>query len=162
MTNTGYRNTGDCNTGDCNTGNFNTGGWNASNYHVGCFNTLDAEQAYYFNKLGSVSEWRQAKKPDFLFRPYPTTWIASNDMTDAEKAEYPSHETNGGYLRKNDMRQEWQKAWSTADAKQVALLKALPNFDAQVFFEITGIDVRKPEAPQEIIVDGVTYVRKES
>ena len=86
-------------------------------------------------------------------------------MTDKEKEEHPTHETTGGYLRKNDMKEEWAKAYAQATPEDIELTKQLPGFDADVFLEITGIDLSdKPNSPtcegREIEIDGVTYVLK--
>jgi hypothetical protein len=167
--NPGYANTGDCNPGNCNTGNWNTGNYNpgdfnTGDYHVGCFNTIHAEKAYYFDKLLDVSEWNAAEKPDWLYKVTPTTFVTSNKMTDKEKEDNPTHETTGGYLRVNDMKEEWRNAYEAATPEDRALTKQLPGFDADVFMEITGIDLRdKPKATcagREIEIDGVTYVLK--
>jgi hypothetical protein len=168
--NTGNRNTGYYNTGGWNTGNYNTGGWNTGNYntgdyHVGCFNTINADKAYYFNKLIDKSEWDGAKKPNWLVNVLPTTWVRESEMTAKEKSNNPSYERSGGYLRKNNLKEEWAKAYAQATPEDIKLTKALPGFDADVFFEITGIDVRdKPaDAPcegREVEIDGVTYVLK--
>lgn len=159
-TNTGYYNTGHYNTGHYNTGYYNTG-----NFHVGCFNTVDAEKAYYFNKLISKADWENAEKPFWIYEPNPATLVLSEDMTDKEKEEHPTHETTGGYLRKNDMKEEWAKAYAQATPEDIELTKQLPGFDADVFLEITGIDLSdKPNSPtcegREIEIDGVTYVLK--
>ena len=150
MTNIGDRNTGDRNTGS---------------FHVGCFNTINAEMAYYFNTLINKADWDNAAKPYWIFAPNTTTWVPSIKMTDTEKEQNPTHETIGGYLRKNDIKQEWAKAFSQATSEDIELTKALPAFDAEVFLEITGIDLRdKPaSAPcegREVEIDGVTYVLK--
>lgn len=167
--NTGDWNTGDCNTGrwntgDCNTGDCNTGDWNAASRHVGCFNTVDPEKAYYFNKLLDVAEWDDAEKPGWIYDPRPTEWVLADTMTDQEKAENPEHETTGGYLRVNDMKEEWARAYVKATPEEIALTKAMPGFDADVFLEITGIDLREPKPAtcdeREIVIDGVTYILK--
>jgi PPE-repeat protein len=162
--NTGHRNTGGYNTGRHNTGRQNTGDHNTGNYHVGCFNTIDAKKAYYFNRLIDKSLWDAALKPYWLFKPSPTTWVSSEDMTDQEKAENPSYETTGGYLRVNDMKKEWRKAYESASPEDIQAVRDLPAFDYDVFEEITGLDFRvKETAPcegHEVEIDGVTYVLK--
>ncbi len=178
--NTGYYNTGSCNSGDynsgsynigdynigyLNTGNLNTGGYNTGNYHVGCFNTISAPKAYYFNTLIDKELWDNAEKPSWIFKPNPTTWVPTQDMSVEEKKENPSYQTTGGYLRVNDMREEWRKAYDNATPEDIELTKQLPAFDAEVFLEITGIDLREPKVEScegsEIEIDGVTYVLKE-
>ena len=163
--NTGYYNTGHRNTGCYNTGHRNTGYYNTASYHVGCFNTVDAPKAYFFNKLIDVAVWEAARKPACLRALSPLTWVVTADMTDKEKAAHPEHETTGGYLRVNDMKEEWRKAYEGASQEDRELVKQLPGFDADVFLEITGIDVREqPKAScdgREIEIDGVTYVLTE-
>ena len=161
--NTGDRNTGNHNTGKLNTGHHNTGQWNTGDYHTGCFNTKPAEKAYYFNKLGSVKEWLNAQKPDWIFQVSLTEWVASSDMTDAEKEAHPSHETTGGYLRVNDIKEQYQKAYAATSEEDRELTRQLPNFDAEVLLEITGVDMRETKQLREIEIDGVVYtlVRKQ-
>ena len=163
--NTGKYNTGDWNTGRWNTGKYNTGDWNTGSFHVGCFNTVVAEKAYYFNKLIDKAEWDAAKKPDWLYEPSPNTWVASGNMTDGEKADNLTYETTGGYLRKNDMKEEWRKAYKSASTEDIQAVRDLPGFDADVFEQITGLDLPENPAPEtcegrEIEIDGVTYVLK--
>ena len=163
--NTGNHNTGNRNVGNRNTGNRNTGHCNTGNYHAGCFNTINAEKAYYFNTLIDKWLWDNAVKPSWLFRPHPTMWVISADMTDQEKSDNPSHEVTGGYLRKNDIKEEWRKAYENASAEDIQLVRDLPAFDYDVFEEITGLDLReKPQAAscegREVEIDGLTYVLK--
>jgi hypothetical protein len=163
--NTGNYNAGNWNTGYYNTSDFNTGDFNTGDYHVGCFNTTCAEKAYYFNQLIDKNVWDNARKPSWIYDLRPTTWVPSGDMTPQEKADNPRHKTTGGYLRVNDIKEEWRKAYNNAKPEDIELTKALPAFDADVFLEITGIDLREPKKVscegREIEIDGVTYVLKE-
>lgn len=153
--NSGHRNSGNWNSGNWNSGHRNSGDWNSGNFHTGCFNTIDAETAYYFNKPAMVAEWGAAKKPDWLYEPSPTTWVSDGGMTAEEKSEYPEYKATGGYLRVNDMKEEWRKAYEGASEADRELVKKLPNFDAEVFLEITGLDLRDPE--ETIVHNGRTY-----
>ena len=153
------------NTGDFNTGYFNTGNFNTGSGHVGCFNTSTSEKAYYFNKLIDKAEWDKAVKPRWIYLVSPTTWVSEISMTSKEKWDNPSYKTTYGYLRKNDMQEEWAKAFAAATPEDIELTKSLPAFDAEVFLEITGIDLRDKavDAPcegREVEIDGVTYVLK--
>jgi hypothetical protein len=103
--------------------------------------------------------------PRWLYHLPQHTWVYSSEMTDAEKAENPSHETTGGFLRENDIKEHWSKAFAKATPEDIELTKAMPAFDAEVFLEITGIDLRdKPVAApcdgREVEIDGVVYVLK--
>jgi hypothetical protein len=151
--NTGDSNTGDRNTGSRNTGDFNTGDYNTGNYHAGWFNTIDAETAMYFNRPAKIKDWEKAERPVFIFQVAPTSWVLSEHMSDYEKKAHPEHVTVGGYLRKNDMKEEWAKAYAQATPEDIELLKALPNFDAEVFLEITGIDVREQQAKELTVAE---------
>ena len=69
-------------------------------------------------------------------------WIYTYDMTDAEKEAHPEHETIGGYLKVTHEvpnRQEW---WDKLPASDKRTVMAIPNFDAKIFKQCTGIEVR--------------------
>lgn len=168
--NSGDRNSGDWNSGDWNSGNLNSGylnsgNWNSGDKHTGCFNTEGAKQAYYFNTLCSVEDWDNATKPNWLYAPSPTTWVADADMTDQEKTDNPEFHVAEGYLRQNDMHVEWQDAMDGATDDEIQQVRDLPCFDVDVFKEITGLDltVKKPEtcAGKIVEIEGVKYELKE-
>ena len=142
--NTGNCNTGDWNTGDCNTGDWNTGDWNKSSFNTGCFNT-EEQKIMLFNKpsdmtysewLGSDARWLLNQIPKDVVE-----WIYSEDMTDEEKAEHLTHETTGGYLKVLDESECGQLWWGSLSDRQKNIIKAIPNFDAEIFFQCTGIRV---------------------
>ncbi len=62
-------------------------------------------------------------------------------MTDEEKQQYPNAYVCKGYLKKYDYKEAWQNAYKEATKQDIELLKALPNFDAKIFKEITGIKI---------------------
>jgi len=140
--NTGHWNTGHWNTGHWNTGDQNTGHWNTGDQNTGHFNTLTPDTILAFNKPCSREEWDNATIPDFLYFS-PTEWIYDSAMTDQEKIDNPKFYVAGGYLKKIDYKAAFQKAWDESDAEDRALVEKLPNFDADIFLEISGIDVRK-------------------
>ena len=65
------------------------------------------------------------------------------DMTDKEKENNPDYETLGGYLRKMTYKEAWKYSWNNANKENRKLILKLPNFDNEIFKEITGIDVCK-------------------
>ena len=65
------------------------------------------------------------------------------DMTDEEKENNPDYETLGGYLRKMTYKEAWKYSWDNANKENRKLVLKLPNFDNEIFKEITGIDVCK-------------------
>jgi hypothetical protein len=139
--NSGYRNSGNSNSGNSNSGYRNSGDWNSCNYSSGFFNSKNQGTVLVFDKPCKRGEWDAADKPDFIFNINPCKWIYSSDMTDAEKKDNPTHKTTGGYLKVMDYKEAWKIAYDKASEKDRELLKALPNFDADVFREITGIDL---------------------
>ena len=141
---TGRCNTGDCNTGDCNTGNRNTGDWNKSSFNTGCFNT-EEQKIMLFNKPSDMtySEWL-GSDARYLLNQIPkdvVEWVYEEDMTDAEKAAHPTYETTGGYLKVLDESECGQLWWGSLSDRRKEIIKAIPNFDAEIFFQCTGVRV---------------------
>ena len=144
--NTGDWNTGDCNTGDCNTGDCNTGDWNKSSFNTGCFMT-EEQKIMFFNKPSdwTYNDWLRSDAR-YLLNRIPKNvveWIYSEDMTDEEKAEHPTHETTGGYLKVLDESDCGQLWWGSLSDRQKNIIKALPNFDPEIFEQCTGINVNE-------------------
>jgi len=161
--NTGHSNTGYRNTGNWSTGDMNTGSWNACNKETGFFNTQETDTVRVFNKECSKVVWDKADKPDFIYFNL-TEWVYESDMTDQEKIDHPTFPTTGGYLKSCEYKEAFQKSWDEADEEDRAKLFELPNFDAEVFKEISGIDVtEKPKscAGKIVEIDGKKYTLKE-
>ena len=149
--NTGYRNTGDYNTGDYNTGDYNTGKLNTGKLNTGSYNTGDRNTGYFntitpqtilvFNKEVLRKDWDKAIKPHFIFNIELTYWVSESEMGDEDKKADPDFYIRGGQLRKRTYKDAWRLAYDSASKEDIELLKALPNFDADIFEEITGIRV---------------------
>ena len=152
--NSGNWNSGNCNSGDCNSGNYNSGNWNSgrcnsgdwnkTDYSSGCFNTKK-QTIVMFNKpsLWTFEDW-QNSKAFFLLEEIPKKvliWTRFDKMTDKEKAAHPEAEVTGGYLKEADNTSEKQKWWNKLSDDDKKEIFSLPNFDAEIFKEITGIDV---------------------
>ena len=142
--NTGNRNTGDCNTGDWNTGDCNTGDCNKSSFNTGCFNT-EEQKIMLFNKPSDMTyrEWIDSDAR-YLLNQIPkdvVEWVYEEDMTDEEKAAHPTYETTGGYLKVLDESECGQTWWGSLSDRQKNIIKAIPNFDAEIFFQCTGVRV---------------------
>ena len=147
--NTGNGNTGDGNTGDRNTGNWNSGNWNSGDWNLasncaGCFNTIP-QPIMFFNNPANITfqQWRNSKaylllrKIEFC----PTEWICSNNMSDVEKEQHPEHETTGGYLKIGDNSECYLEWWAGLTDCDKEIIKTIPNFDSEKFYQITGIKV---------------------
>ena len=155
--NTGNYNTGDCNSGDRNSGNYNTGNWNTgdwnsgdrntgdwnkSSFNTGCFNT-EEQKIMLFNKPSDMThnDWLRSDARHLL-NEMPkdvVEWVY--DMTDEEKAAHPTYETTGGYLKVLDESECGQLWWSSLSDLEKEIIKAIPNFDAKIFFQCTGVRV---------------------
>lgn len=72
-------------------------------------------------------------------------WVDEEDMSDEEKASHPTYKTTGGYLKvldKSECGQLWLDSLCEADKN---IIKAIPNFDVEIFYQCTGINVNKGE-----------------
>lgn len=131
-------------TGRCNTGNRNTGDWNKSSFNTGCFNT-EEQKIMLFNKPSNMtySEWLDSDAR-YLLNQIPkdvVEWVYEEDMTDEEKAAHPTYETTGGYLKVLDESECGQLWWGSLSDRRKEIIKAIPNFDAEIFFQCTGVRV---------------------
>ena len=142
--NSGNWNSGDWNSGNRNSGNWNSGDWNKCSFSNGCFNTV-SPKIYLFNK---PSEWTYQdwlnSEARYLLNQIPgdvLEYIYLSDMTDEEKAAHPEAETTGGYLKILDNSECAVIWWRGLSDRQKAVITAIPNFDKEIFKQITGIDV---------------------
>lgn len=147
--NAGDENTGDCNTGDGNTGNWNTGDWNtgrgnAGNWNTGRYNSCNYSTGYFNSIEPDVWMFNKptGKKRSEIDIPYInivlTEWI---EYTDEEKKSDPQKALMGGYLKSYTYKEAWANWYETATQMQIDRIKALPNYDADVFYEITGLKI---------------------
>lgn len=147
--NTGNRNIGSWNTGNRNTGNRNTGSWNTGNWNTGDLNTTEP-LLRIFNKETIVKR-EDISYPSFFYYVL-TEWIEENKMTDKEKDAYPSYVTCGGYLKSYTDKQAWRNSWDKATREDKEKCFKLPNWDNEIFKEISGIDVEKELGTTETVL----------
>ena len=139
--NSGYRNNGNHNSGNYNSGNYNSGHYNSGDYNNGNYNSsttigsfCSATNYLLFNKPCTKKE-----HDEIYFCPFClmiNEWIDKDKMTDEEKSNNPSYTTTGGYLKKLS----YKEACKKAEVELTAWAKTLPNYDAKVFKEITGLE----------------------
>lgn len=122
-------NSGNCNSGDWNSGNWNSGFFNSNEPNIRMFNKdtnfkrdeIDIPSWCYFNL---------------------TVWVSHDIATSKEKEEHKKEiETSGGYLKTLEYKEAWRLAWNKASKEEHEQLLKLPNWNNEVFKEITGIDV---------------------
>ena len=144
--NSGDCNSGDCNSGDWNSGDCNSGDWNATSFSNGCFNTV-SPKIYMFNKPTdwTFEQWFSCRARSLLneIDDCPLEYVYLSDMTDEEKAAHHEAKTTGGYLKERTTADNARKWWAELSADDRNVILSLPNFDAAIFREITGIDVSK-------------------
>ena len=144
--NTGNRNTGDFNTGDFNTGDWNTGDWNIASFSSGVFCTEEPE-ALIFNKPSGMTlrQWHDSKACHLLNQILftPNAWIWDDEMTDEEKEAHPEYKIAGGFLKVLDTSDCCARWWESLDESDRDIIRSIPNFDAAIFKQITGIDATK-------------------
>ena len=71
-------------------------------------------------------------------------------MTEEEKHAHPDYEFNNGYLKKLDYKSAFKASYDKAKDEEKQQLLDLPNFDPEVFLEISGIDVRESSSNDEL------------
>ena len=142
--NSGDWNSGDWNSGNCNSGNRNSGDWNKTNFSNGCFNT-EEPKIFLFNKPSdwTYRDWLNSDAR-YLLNQIPRNvvdWIWSDDMTDEEKEQHPEYEVVGGYLKILDESECGQLWWDSLSERYKNIIKAMPNFDKEIFEDVTGIKI---------------------
>ena len=70
-------------------------------------------------------------------------WVYLSDMTEEEKTAHPEAKTTNGYLKKRTTEGNARKWWAGLSADDRNTFFDLPNFNAAIFKEITGIDVNE-------------------
>ena len=142
--NSGDYNSGNYNSGDYNSGNYNSGDWNKICFSNGCFNT-ESPKIFLFNKPSdwTFQDWLNSDAK-YILMNCPSNvfaWVWDDDMTDEEKKLYPEYSVTGGFLKhieKETRRQIW---WDGLSDREKDTVMQLPNFDKDIFKEITGIIV---------------------
>ena len=142
--NSGNRNSGNRNSGDCNSGDWNSGDWNKTNFSNGCFNT-EEPKIFLFNKPSdwTYRDWLNSDAR-YLLNQIPKNvvdWIWSDNMTDEEKEQHPEYEVVGGYLKILDESECGQLWWDSLSERYKDIIKAMPNFDKEIFEDVTGIKI---------------------
>ena len=132
--NSGYCNSGDWNSGDRNSGLFNSGDWNS-----GLFNT-DEPFIRMFNR-DTAFKRKEINIPQCFYFDL-TSWIGHDTATDEEKETYKKEiEVCGGFLKTISYKDAFKRAWENASESEKEEVKELPNFDTDIFFEISGIRI---------------------
>ena len=128
--NSGDRNSGDQNSGDWNSGNWNSGDWNSCNYSNGVFCNQEDKDIRIFNKPSGMSLeefWDSKYYKALQSEPLELTYW-DNENKELKCRSY------------KDACAIW---WSKLTEKNKKIIQEIPNFDPEIFFDITGIDVKE-------------------
>ena len=119
----------------------NSGNWNSGDWNSGFFNT-DEPNVRMFNKETSIKR-DDVNIPSWCYFSL-NVWVSYDIATEKEREEHKTEiETCGGFLKTLNYKDAWRLAWDKASVEERKKLFDLPNWDNEVFKEITGIDVEK-------------------
>ena len=139
--NIGDRNTGNYNIGDYNTGDYNTGAFNICNFSSGFFCTEEPKARVFDMDIDmTVSEFYNSKYYSLIARKlfFLTEWIA---YTEQEKKSDADKELIGGYLKRYSFEEACRNWWNRYNLDEKKMFLEIPNFSAEKFKKITGIDI---------------------
>ena len=145
--NSGNWNSGNWNSGNCNSGNRNSGNWNSGNRNSGFFNT-DEPTVRMFNKDTGLKRG-EISFPSFFYFGL-TVFVSHDTATDEEKKEHAKDiEACGGFVKTLEYKEAFRLAWDKASKNEHKKVLELPNWDNEIFKEISGIDA-EAEIAKEI------------
>ena len=133
--NTGSYNTGNGNTGGLNTGSYNTGIRNTGDGNTGTFNSCDYSNGVFCTQVPTIKIFNidsgMTYRKFINSKYYDALCSSPFELTywDGEKTVERSFA---------DACAKWWEDMSTSNKN---IIKSMPNFDAAIFKEITGIEV---------------------
>ena len=128
--NSGDRNSGYRNSGDWNSGDWNSGYWNSCNYSNGVFCNQEDKDIRIFNKPSGMS------LEEFLDSKY-------YEALQSEPLELTYWDNENKELKCRSYKDACAIWWSKLTEKNKKIIQEIPNFDPEIFFDITGIDVKE-------------------
>ena len=149
--NSGSRNSGSWNGGDFNSGNFNSGNFNSGSSNSGSWNSGNGNSGFFCTNSPKLRLFN--KETDFTMEEFmKTKWykaLTSSEFNLTEWRSYTNEEKEhderkrfiGGELITIPYKEACANWWASLSEVDKAIIKTIPNFDANIFAEITGIDV---------------------
>ena len=121
-----------------NSGDYNSGDWNSGNRNSGFFNT-DEPTVRMFNKDTGLKR-DEISFPSFFYFDL-TVFVSAHTATDEEKKEHAKDiEVCGGFLKTLEYKEAFKIAWNKASKDEHKKVLELPNWNNEIFKEISGID----------------------
>jgi len=142
--NSGDRNSGDLNSGDRNSGYRNSGDLNSGDRNSGIFNKTNGSNGVFCNKEPKICIFNI--QTDWTLKEFYNSkyWdaICSSDFPLTEWKNKENAPENGvdGELVVNTYEEACRRWWEGMSEKNKKIIKEIPNFDIDVFCDITGID----------------------
>ena len=137
--NSGDLNSGNDNSGDCNSGNRNSGRFNSGTHNSGDFCSCDYSSGIFMTKKITYEAFnKQLTKEEY------DDLIGSEGFAILQRFSLYSFKTR---IKKNGQKRlahlsykaSWRIFWQRLTPMQKLTVKRMPHFDADVFYEITGI-----------------------
>ena len=137
--NSGYRNSGDRNSGDRNSGDRNSGDRNS-----GVFNKTNGSNGVFCNKEPKIcifnvqTDW--TLKEFYNSKYYDAILSSDFPLTEWKNDYNPSENGVDGKLIVNSYEDACRRWWNGMSQINKDIIKSIPNFNVDVFCDITGID----------------------
>ena len=146
------------NSGSYNSGNRNSGSYNSGSYNSGLFNTNEPSV-----RIFNIDTNLKRSQIDI---PYVNLkineWIPESRMTEQQKIDDENFHVKKGTLIKRTYKEAWSLYWGEASEEDKNTFKNLPNFDPEIFEEITGINVSSDNKVKVIANGKEVWISKES
>ena len=142
--NSGDRNSGNMNSGDMNSGDRNSGNMNSGNMNSGVFNKTNNSNGVFCNQEPKICIFNI--QTDWTLREFYQSryWgaICSSDFPLTEWESSKETPENGAdvRLKVNTYEEACRRWWNGMSKANRNIIKEMPNFDIDVFCDITGID----------------------
>lgn len=120
-------------------GQRNTGCWNMCSGSTGFFNTKE-RTVTIFNKDSGLT-FEECCSSDWFFALYSAPFNLVEFIEITDKKYTVSHQNMHNYMKEYAFRDACTNWWNLMRDENKALIQTIPNFDKDIFKEITGIDI---------------------
>jgi len=141
--NSGDRNSGDYNSGDYNSGDFNSGNSNSGNSNSGNYNSGNYNSGNRNSGNRNSGDYNSGDYNSGIFNTNEPYMYAFNKPTKIKFSEWINSDSYIYFdidLTDKTYKEAWKEWWKKNKSEEmIKRIKRLPNFDAEIFFKITGI-----------------------
>jgi hypothetical protein len=145
--NSGDRNSGDRNSGYLNSGDRNSGDRNSGDRNSGIFNKTNGSNGVFCNVEPKIcifniqTDW--TLREFYNSRYYSAIMSSDFPLIEWKPKDNPAENGVDGELIANSYEDACRRWWDGMTAENKAIIKSMPNFNIDVFCDITGIDEAK-------------------